>query len=163
MTDISVQTDTAGEIVVEELFPYAPEALWRMLTTPELIGRWLMEPTGFAAIRGTRFTFQTTPAGPWDGVINCEVLEVVPNQRLSFAWRGGDDANQGYGSRLDTIVTWTLTEVADGTRLRLVHSGFHLPRNETAYSRMSSGWTNVVSKIGDLAARETDQKGEDPQ
>src|SRR6185312_15918524 len=98
-----------------------------MLTTADLIGRWLMEPTGFIPTKGTRFTFQTTPAGAWDGTISCEVLEVIPNERLSFAWRGGDDANQGYGSRLDTIVTWTLAKVPGGTRLRLVHSGFDLP------------------------------------
>lgn len=150
MTDVAVQTDSS-EIVVEELFPYAPETLWTMLTTADLIGRWLMEPTGFIPTKGTRFTFQTTPAGAWDGTISCEVLEVIPNERLSFAWRGGDDANQGYGSRLDTIVTWTLAKVPGGTRLRLVHSGFDLPRNETAYTRMSAGWTNVVGKIGDLA------------
>lgn len=150
MTDVAVQTDSS-EIVVEELFPYAPETLWTMLTTADLIGRWLMEPTGFIPTKGTRFTFQTTPAGAWDGTISCEVLEVIPNERLSFAWRGGDDADQGYGSRLDTIVTWTLAKVPGGTRLRLVHSGFDLPRNETAYTRMSAGWTNVVGKIGDLA------------
>jgi len=150
VTDVAVQTDSS-EIVVEELFPYAPETLWTMLTTADLIGRWLMEPTGFIPTKGTRFTFQTTPAGAWDGTISCEVLEVIPNERLSFAWRGGDDANQGYGSRLDTIVTWTLAKVPGGTRLRLVHSGFDLPRNETAYTRMSAGWTNVVGKIGDLA------------
>jgi len=150
VTDVATRTDIS-EIVVEELFPYAPETLWTMLTKADLIGRWLMEPTGFAAIEGTRFTFQTTPAGPWDGTIRCEVLEVVPNERLSFAWRGGDDANAGYGSRLDTIVTWTLAKAVGGTRLRLVHAGFELPRNETAYGRMSEGWTKVVRKIGDLA------------
>jgi len=150
VTDIAVQTDTS-EIVVEELFPYTPEALWKMLTTPALIGRWLMEPTGFSPVQGTRFTFQTTPAGPWDGIIQCEVLKAVPNERLSFAWRGGDDANQGYGSRLDTVVTWTLAREGGGTRLRLTHSGFRLPRNETAYTRMSAGWTNIIGKIGDLA------------
>ena len=150
MTEAAVQANSS-EIVVEELFPYAPETLWTMLTTADLIGRWLMEPTGFAPAKGARFTFQTTPAGAWDGTISCEVLEVVPNERLSFAWRGGDDANQGYGSRLDTIVTWTLVKVPGGTRLRLVHSGFHLPRNETAYTRMSAGWSHVLGKISDVA------------
>ena len=29
------------------------------------------------------------------------------------AWRGGDASNTGYGSKLDTIVTWTLEPVAD--------------------------------------------------
>lgn len=159
MTKIAVQTDTS-EIVVDELFPCAPKKVWAMLTTADMIGRWLMEPTGFAPTKGARFTFQTTPAGAWDGIIQCEVLEVIPNKRFSFAWRGGDDSNPGYGSRLDTIVTWTLAEVPGGTRLRLVHSGFHLPRNDTAYSRMSTGWTNVVGKIGVLAGEGTDPKKE---
>jgi len=37
------------------------------------------------------------------------------------------------------IVTFTLSRVADGTRVRLVHSGFVLPRNETAFRNMSEG------------------------
>jgi len=159
VTDVAMGAATR-EIVVEELLPYPPETLWAMLTTADLIGRWLMEPTGFLAVEGTRFTFQTTPAGAWDGTISCEVLEVLPCERLSFAWRGGDDANQAYGSRLDTIVTWSLAKVPGGTRLRLVHSGFYLPRNETAYTRMSAGWTNVVGKIGDLAGAETNLEKE---
>ncbi|MDB5949533.1 MAG: transcriptional regulator [Massilia sp.] len=34
-------------------------------------------------------------------------------------WRGGDASNVGYGSPLDTVVSWTLTKVDNGTRLRL--------------------------------------------
>jgi uncharacterized protein YndB with AHSA1/START domain len=141
------------EIVVDEVLPHKPEIVWKTLTAPELMGRWLkMQPTGFAAVKGTRFTYQTTPAGAWDGVIRCEVLEVVPNERLSYAWRGGDDSNNGkYGARLDTVVTFTLTKVGVGTRLRLVHSGFELPRNETAYTGMSGGWVGVIQRIGELS------------
>jgi len=72
---------------------------------------------------------------------------VIPNERLAYAWKGGHEANVGYGSRLDTIVTWTLSRVADGTRLRLVHSGFVLPRNDTAYRNMSEGWKKVVRNL----------------
>jgi uncharacterized protein YndB with AHSA1/START domain len=47
------------------------------------MSRWLrMEPIGFEATTGNRFTYQTTPAGEWDGVIHCQVLEVTPNERL---------------------------------------------------------------------------------
>ena len=50
--------------------------LWKTLTSPGMMGRWLhMEPTGFKPVVGTRFTYQTTPAGEWDGVIHCQVLE----------------------------------------------------------------------------------------
>jgi len=81
MTDAAMILDTQ-DIVVEEVFPHAPETIWKTLTTGDLIGRWLMKPTGFEPVKGARFTFQTTPAGAWDGVIQCQVLEVTPNGTL---------------------------------------------------------------------------------
>jgi uncharacterized protein YndB with AHSA1/START domain len=140
-------------IVVDDIFPHAPAVLWTALTSGDLIGRWLMAPTGFAPVVGNRFTFQTTPAGAWNGTIHCEVLEVVPNERLSYAWKGGHESNQGYGAPLETVVTFTLSKAETGTRLRLVHSGFVLPNNDTAYRKMSDGWKTVVKKL-DLVAAE---------
>ncbi len=139
-------------IEVEEVFPHAPATIWKALTTGAVIAQWLMAPSGFAPVVGNRFTFQTTPAGEWDGVIHCEVVEVVENERFAFVWRGGHESNVGYGSRLDTLVTWTLTPVDGGTSLRLVHSGFVLPVNESAYTRMGEGWCKVVHNIGGIAA-----------
>jgi uncharacterized protein YndB with AHSA1/START domain len=154
MNDATLKPDTQ-EIVVDELFPHAAGTIWTALTTGELISRWLlMRPTGFAPVKGTHFTFQTTPAGAWDGVIRCEVLEVTPNERLVYAWKGGHDANVGYGSRLDTVVTWTLSRIENGTRLRLVHSGFVLPRNDTAFKNMSDGWKKVVRRLDTIAAEQ---------
>ena len=140
--------DDAQHIVVDEVFPHAPETIWKTLTTGELIDRWLMKSTGFEPVEGTRFTLQTTPAGQWDGVIHCEVLEVMRNERLSYSWRGGHDGNVEYGSRLATVVTWTLTKVEGGTRLRVVHSGFVLPKNATTLRNLRAGWKQVVGEIG---------------
>jgi uncharacterized protein YndB with AHSA1/START domain len=142
-----VNAATTQDIVIDDVFPHAPETLWKTLTSAELMGRWMMKPTGFEAVEGTRFTFQTTKAGAWDGVIQCQVLEVVPNRRLVYAWKGGDESNVGYGSRLDTVVTWSLTPVEAGTRLRLVHSGFVMPKNDTAYKNMSDGWGKVIKNL----------------
>ena len=139
------------DIVVDEVFPHAPETLWKTLTSGDLMGRWLMVPTGFEPVEGKRFTFQTTPAGAWDGTIHCEVLEVKPNERLAFAWRGGHESNVGYGSRLETVVTCILTRVENGTRLRLIHSGFVTPKNDSAYKSMGEGWKQVIQRIGGIA------------
>ena len=141
-------------IVVDEVFPHAPAVIWKALTSGELIGRWLMAPTGFEPVAGSHFTFQTIPAGEWDGTIHCEVLEVVPNERLSYGWRGGHEGNEGYGSKLETVVTFTLAKSETGTRLRLVHSGFVLPRNDTAYRNMSEGWKKVVKRLDAVVAEE---------
>jgi uncharacterized protein YndB with AHSA1/START domain len=154
MNEAALQSDTQ-QIVVDEVFPHAPETIWKTLTNGELMGRWLgMTPTGFEPVKGKRFTYQTTAAGAWDGVIHCEVLEVVPNQRLAYAWKGGHEGNAGYGSRLDTVVTFTLSKAEKGTRLRLVHSGFVLPKNEIAFTNMGGGWKKVVPRIGTLAGEQ---------
>ena len=159
MSDAATMTDTR-DIVVDEVFPHAPDIIWKALTTAELIGRWFMAPTGFEPTKGKHFTYQTTPAGEWDGVIHCQVLEVTPHERLVFAWKGGHEGNAQYGSRLETIVTWTLARADGGTRLQLVHSGFRLPKNNVAFKRMSEGWPKVFEKI-DAIVNERDPTAAD--
>ena len=47
MTDDALQTPPQA-IVVDEVFPHAPETIWRTLTSGDLMGRWLrMAPAGF--------------------------------------------------------------------------------------------------------------------
>lgn len=142
------------DIVLDEVFPHAPATIWKALTSAQLIARWLMQPIGFEAVEGNAFTFQTTPGGNWDGVIHCRVLEVVANSRLVYAWKGGDARNTGYGAPLDTVVTWSLTPVEAGTRIQLIHAGFVLPRNESAYTVMSGGWKKVVRKLDEISGQE---------
>jgi len=156
MNDAASKSGTQ-DIVVDEVFPHAPETIWKTLTSGELIGRWLlMAPTGFEPVKGKHFTFQTKPAGAWDGVIHCQVLEAVPNERLAYAWKGGHEGNVGYGSRLDTVVTWILSRVENGTRLRLVHSGFETPKNDSAFKSMGEGWKKVVKSVGAIAGEQED-------
>jgi uncharacterized protein YndB with AHSA1/START domain len=147
MTDVTTQL---RDIVVEELLPHGAEAVWEVLTTSELIGRWLM-PNDFAPAVGTRFNFRTKPMGDWDGVVHCEVLEVVPRRKLAYSWKGGANSNSKYGSTLDSVVTWTLTPVAGGTRLKLVHAGFRSPENDFAFDAMRSGWGRALQAIGVIA------------
>ncbi len=138
---------TTREIVVRDVFPHRPEVVWKALTSGALMARWLMEPAGFAPVVGTRFTFRTTPAGAWDGTIRCQVLEAVPARRLVYSWAGGHADNAGYGSLLDTVVSWDLAPVGGGTQVTLRHGGFELPRNESAFRTMSGGWTVVVPRL----------------
>jgi uncharacterized protein YndB with AHSA1/START domain len=151
MNVATLKPDTQS-IVIDEIFPHPPEAMWKALTNGILLGKWLMVPTGFQPVVGNRFTFQTTPAGEWNGVIHCEVLEVVPFERLAFAWKGGHESNVGYGSRLDTVITFTLSRTPDGVRLRFVHSGFDPAKNAHSFKNMSEGWKQVVQKIASVAA-----------
>jgi uncharacterized protein YndB with AHSA1/START domain len=151
MTSAAEKRTETRDIVVEDVLPHAPAIVWKTLTSGELISRWLM-PNDFEAVVGRRFTFKTRPMGGWDGVIHCEVLEMKPNEKLVYSWKGGSDDNAAYGSRLDSIVTWTLTPAEGGTRLRLVHSGFRSPGNDFTFDALSSGWAKVALRIGSVAA-----------
>jgi uncharacterized protein YndB with AHSA1/START domain len=86
------------------------------------------------------------------------VLELIPNQRLAYSWKSGHESNVGYGASLNTVVTWTLSRAENGTRVRLVHSGFVLPRNELAFRNMGRGWKGVVPSLGAIAVEQAASK-----
>jgi uncharacterized protein YndB with AHSA1/START domain len=138
-------------ITVEKVLPYAADKIWRTLTTSDLLMKWLM-PNDFVAAVGHRFNFRTKPMGDWDGVVHCEVLDCDPPRLLRYSWKGGADANPEYGSKLDSVVTWTLTPVEGGTQVRMVHDGFVFPGNRYAFDMMSPGWGKIVDAIGRVAA-----------
>lgn len=138
-------------ITVEQVLPHLPEKIWRALTEAPLIDEWLMK-NDFRPVVGHRFTFQAQPMGEWNGVVDCEVLEVTPPERLRYSWRGGSRANPVHGTALDSVVTWTLTPVDGGTLVRMVHDGFS-PENEMGYQAMSHGWLRVLERLDQVCAR----------
>ena len=127
---------TGGQIEHEEMYPHPPERVWRALTDRTELGMWLM-PTDFAALAGHKFTFD---ARPDLGLIDGEVLDVEPPRLLRCRWSGV------FGH---TVVTFTLTPVGSGTRLRITHAGWDaqgLPHRDG----FDSGWHDKLTK--DLAA-----------
>lgn len=112
---------------------HPPEKVWRALTEPELLARWLMK-TDLAPTVGEAFQFRMGPTEGWDGVIDCEMREVDPPRALSYTWRS---------LGVDTVVRWTLERTADGTRLTLVQSGF-APDQKQAYGGAKGGWNHMA-------------------
>ncbi|WP_119419382.1 SRPBCC family protein [Desertibaculum subflavum] len=130
-------------IVVECELDAAPEKVWRALTEPELLARWLA-PNDFSAEPGARFRFR----GLEGATIDCEVLEAEPPRKLSYRWRHREDDG------IDSIVSFELTEaVAGRTHLRLVHAGFPLDL-ATPLTRMAQAGGRVVSLALALACRD---------
>ena len=143
--------DRVRAIVVEEVLPHSAETVWRVLTTSELIQRWLMR-NDFTPALGAHFTMQARPMGDWDGTVACEITVFDPPRQLAYTWVGGSTANPEYGAALDSTVTWTLTSVDGGTSVKMVHDGFRSPRNDNAFSEMSGGWKTVLARISTIAS-----------
>ena len=143
-------TETADPRVTEidQFNPHPPQRVWQALTTPELMARWLMAPSGFAPVVGTRFRFhgQPMPSVGFSGEIECEVIEVVDGKQLIISWA---DARSERPSAW--VVSWTLHPEGTGTRVILRHSGFDPEDAIQQRSRtiMGNGWVRIAAQLGE--------------
>ena len=138
MTNPDVAT---GSLAIEREMPYPPEKVWRALTQGPLLEEWLMK-NDFAPVVGHRFTFRSTPMPNWNGVIDCEVLVIEPNKKLSYSW----------GSLgLESVVVWTLIATEGGTLVRMEQSGFR-PDQEANYQGAKYGWQKFISGLERVVA-----------
>lgn len=124
-------------VVVEREMPFPAEKLWRALTQPHLMEEWLMK-SDFSPQVGRGFRFEAQ----W-GALDCEVLEVEPQRSLAYTWNG---------MGLESVVTWTLTPTAAGTRLRMEQVGFK-PEQEQAYRGAIAGWPRFFDGLEQTLAR----------
>jgi len=122
---------------------HSPEKVWRALTDPVLLTKWLLPVVELALEPGVAFTFKTQPYPGWDGIVHCRILEIEAQRKLSYTWVVGD---------MDTVVTFTLTPTASGTRLSLVQSGFKTHQKQN-FAGARYGWKMMGGKLVDLLAR----------
>jgi len=125
----------------EIVYAHPRERVWRALTEPALIGKWLMQPEGFAPVVGTRFILRA--AGPqrgWRGFVECEVLAVQAGRTLRYSWVGDP-------GEPPLTLTFQLEDHAAGTRLVLDHEGFGgIGGWLVAKLMMGPGWGRMLGK-----------------
>jgi uncharacterized protein YndB with AHSA1/START domain len=117
-------------------YPHPIDRVWAAVTDPLAIAEWLM-PNDFEPVVGHRFQFRTRPQGGWNGIVDCEVLTVVPPRELAYSWTG--DA-------LSTVLRIRLEEIRGGTRLTLEHTGFAGFKALLISLMMGGGWKGIVGQ-----------------
>jgi uncharacterized protein YndB with AHSA1/START domain len=141
-TDTTAPSQTES-IAFEFDLHHMPEKVWRALTDPVLLAEWLLPVLDLKLEPGAAFTLKAPPQPGWDGKVNCRFLEIEAQRKLSYAWVVGD---------IDTVVTFTLTTTASGTRLSLVQSGFK-PDQKKNFGGARYGWKMMGGKLVDLLTR----------
>ena len=126
----------------EVILPVPPARVWAALTRADQLGAWF----------GTRAEVDLRPGGEvvftWDSAtgphISRGVIETIePTSLFAFRWQ----ANPGEPPM--TLVEFTLEAHAEGTRLRVVESGFaSLPPHLRTHESHVEGWQR---ELGDLA------------
>jgi uncharacterized protein YndB with AHSA1/START domain len=132
-----VTAEDPTAIHVEQFLPHPARKVWRALTEPALLERWLGMPNDIRPEAGHRFELLAEPvpaAGFAGGPVACEVLAVEPGRRLSIRWGP------------QWTVTWRLEPEGTGTRLFLTHEGFDPDDEFQRVSRriMGGGWRSRV-------------------
>lgn len=134
-----------GSLSFEFDLEHPPAKVWRALTEPALLAEWLLPVLDLKVEAGAAFRFKTQAYPGWDGTVNCRMLEIEPERKLSYTWVVGD-------MEIDTVVTFTLAPTASGTRLSLLQTGFK-PENKQAFGGQRYGWNMMGGKLVDLLAR----------
>jgi uncharacterized protein YndB with AHSA1/START domain len=124
-------------------FHHPPQKVWRALTDPALLAQWLLPVIDLKLEPGAAFTFKREPLPGWDGTVSCRLLEIEAQRKISYTWAVPS---------LDTVVTFTLTPTASGTRVSLVQSGFK-PDQKQAFGGARYGWKMMGGQLVDLLAR----------
>lgn len=124
---------------------HQPDKVWRALTDPVLLTEWLLPSVDLKLELGAAFTFKAPPQPGWDGNVNCQLVEIEAQRKLSYTWVVGN---------IDTVVTFTLTPTASGTRLSLVQSGFQ-PDQKQNLGGARYGWKMMTGKLIELLATQS--------
>ena len=127
------------------------ERVWSVLTDPVHVARWFAFAGADIELRpGGALRFRWREHGEFYGVV-----ERVERPRVfSFRWARPAQAEPDAGN--STLVEFTLTPEGEGTRLRVVESGFEqLPEaeQEQAVRDNTSGWAGAFAGLVDYMTR----------
>lgn len=115
------------------------QEVWAYLTDPDKLAIWFHRPASPLS-GGESYEMFGTESG--DKLMWGDVLEADPYDllRYTFTIKPMGDAT--------STVTWTLEDVAGGTRLSLVHEG--LPTGEAAFDltlALDKGWDDHLGRL----------------
>jgi uncharacterized protein YndB with AHSA1/START domain len=125
--------------------------VWRALTDHHEFGAWfrvrLEGPFVPGQVSRGRITYPGYEHLRWEAVIQ----KIEPQRLFSFTWHPyAVDPNQDYSDEPSTLVEFTLQEIATGTLLRVIESGFDKiasKRRLEAFRMNDRGWGEQVQNI----------------
>ncbi|HEV3058419.1 MAG TPA: SRPBCC family protein [Vicinamibacterales bacterium] len=125
--------------------------IWRALTNADEFGKWFgMALEGTFAV-GSSVRGRITTPGYEHLTIEMTIERMDAETRLSYRWHpNAVDPKIDYSSEPTTLVEFQLDDVADGTLLTVVESGFdRIPagRRDEAFRRNDEGWSGQLENI----------------
>ena len=125
--------------------------VWRALSNPDEFGRWFGARLVGDFAPGARVAAQLTIPGHEHVTFELVVEKVEPEALLAYRWHPSPaDPDLDHASEPMTLVEFRLVEVADGTELTVIESGFdRIPpaRRAAAFRVNEEGWAEQVQNL----------------
>jgi len=143
---------TTTDRIEKQIVLRAPRSkVWRALTDAQQFGAWFRCALDGPFTPGQWTRGRITYPGYEHLKMDVLVEQLEPERYFSYRWHPyAIDPKADYGKEPTTLVEFTLDEIADGTRLRVVESGFdRLPpeRRDEAFRSNDGGWTEQMTNI----------------
>jgi uncharacterized protein YndB with AHSA1/START domain len=140
--------------IEKEIVLRAPRSrVWRALADADQFGAWFGMKLDGAFAPGSRVTLR----GGGDTTFEIAIERMDPESRLSYRWHPyAVESGVDYSKEPTTLVEFRLEEVAGGTRLTVVESGFDaIPaaRRAEALRMNDAGWTEQLENIARYVAK----------
>jgi len=127
--------------------------VWRALTQADQFGAWFGMVLEGTFAPGAGLTGRLTSPGHEHVTLEIVVERVEPEHLLSYRWHPfPSEPGVDVASEPMTLVEFNLVDVADGTQLTVVESGFdRLPpaRRATAFRQNEQGWAEQLTHIAE--------------
>ncbi len=125
--------------------------VWRALTNAKEFGEWFRVKLEGGFVVGRNVRGRITHLGYEHLTMEVSVERMDPERLFSFRWHPyAVDPNVDYSSEPTTLVEFRLDEVAEGTLLTVVESGFErIPaaRRSEAFRMNAEGWQAQMENI----------------
>ncbi len=143
---------TSTDRIEKSVVLRAPRArVWQALTDAEAFGRWFGVELAGPFAPGRRVAGRVTHEGYEHVPFEITVERMEPERLLAWRWHPNSvDPGVDYSAEPTTLVVFELTDVAEGTQLAVVESGFDgipLSRRVTAYRGNEDGWAQQMIAI----------------
>lgn len=128
-------------IFVEKTYDASPAEIWTALTDKNEMKSWYFDLAEFKAEPGFKFEFTGGPSPEKQYLHLCEIVEAIPEKKLSYTWR-----YDGYVG--NSLVSFELFPKGNKTLLRLTHEGLYtFPADNKDFDRSNfdAGWNDIIN------------------
>lgn len=133
----------SNPVTIHRILDASVERVWKALTDLEQMKQWYFELDAFEPQKGFQFSFYGQGTKGEQYLHECEVLEVLPLQKISYSWTY--KGFEGY-----SVVSFELESAGEKTKITVTHSGLDsFPANnpDFAAENFNMGWTELIGKL----------------